>query len=73
MLSFAHLLAFGVTHIVEAPRQGSECRCRDAYGLNGFDAHLLAYAEHYGCPTLYSEDFQDGRYYGTVRAVNPFT
>lgn len=47
--------------------------CRDAYGLNWFDAHLLAYAEHYGCSTLYSEDFQDGRYYGTVKAINPFT
>ena len=47
--------------------------CRDAYRLNWFDAHLLAYAEHYGCSILYSEDFQDGRYYGTVRAVNPFT
>ena len=46
--------------------------CRDAYGLNWFDAHLLAYADHYGCSTLYSEDFQDGRYYGTVRAINPF-
>ena len=47
--------------------------CKDAYGLNWFDAHLLAYAEHYGCSVLYSEDFQDGRYYGTVKAVNPFT
>jgi predicted nucleic acid-binding protein len=47
--------------------------CKDAYGLNWFDAHLLAYAEYYGCPTLYSEDYQDGRYYGTVRVVNPFT
>jgi len=46
---------------------------RGTYGLNWFDAHLLAYAEHYGCSTLYSEDFQDGRYYGTVRVINPFT
>ena len=43
-----------------------------AYGLSWFDAHLWAYAEHYGCPILYSEDFQHGRVYGSVRIVNPF-
>lgn len=43
-----------------------------AYGLSWFDAHLWAYAEHYGLPTLYSEDFQHGRTYGTVRVVDPF-
>ncbi|HEY3357686.1 MAG TPA: PIN domain-containing protein [Polyangia bacterium] len=44
-----------------------------AYGLAWFDAHLWAYAEHYGLDELLSEDFQDGRLYGRVRAVNPFT
>ncbi len=44
-----------------------------AYGLHWFDAHLWAYAEHYGLGELYSEDFQHGRLYGTVRAVNPFS
>lgn len=43
-----------------------------AYGLSWFDAHLWAFAEHYGIRTLYSEDFQDGRVYGTVRVVDPF-
>jgi predicted nucleic acid-binding protein len=43
-----------------------------AYGLSWFDAHLWAYAEHYGLSPLFSEDFQDDRLYGTVRAVNPF-
>ena len=43
-----------------------------AYGLSWFDAHLWAYAEHFGCPVLYSEDFQHGRVYGSVRVVNPF-
>jgi predicted nucleic acid-binding protein len=42
------------------------------YGLSWFDAHLLAYAEVYGLTELISEDFQHGRRYGTVRAVNPF-
>jgi predicted nucleic acid-binding protein len=40
--------------------------------LGWFDAHLWAYAEEYGLPELYSEDFQHDRLYGTVRAVNPF-
>lgn len=43
-----------------------------AYGLSWFDAHLWAYAEHYGLPILYSEDFQHGRTYGTVRVLDPF-
>ncbi len=43
-----------------------------AYGLNWFDAHMWAYAEHYGMTELISEDFQHDRLYGTVRAVNPF-
>jgi len=43
-----------------------------AYGLAWFDAHLWAYAEYYGLAELWSEDFQHGRRYGTVRAVNPF-
>jgi predicted nucleic acid-binding protein len=43
-----------------------------AYQLSWFDAHLWAYAEHYGMSELWSEDSQNGRYYGRVRAVNPF-
>lgn len=43
-----------------------------AYQLSWFDAHLWAYAEHYGLGRLLSEDFQHERLYGTVQAVNPF-
>jgi predicted nucleic acid-binding protein len=43
-----------------------------AYQLSWFDAHLWAYAEHYGLAELVSEDFQHDRLYGSVRAVNPF-
>lgn len=43
-----------------------------AYRLAWFDAHLWAYAENFGLSELYSEDFQHGRLYGSVRAVNPF-
>ena len=44
-----------------------------AYGLSWFDAHLWSYAEFYGLETLYSEDFQHGRLYGSVRVIDPFT
>jgi predicted nucleic acid-binding protein len=43
-----------------------------AYQLSWFDAHLWAYAERFGLEELLSEDFQHGRLYGTVEAVNPF-
>jgi predicted nucleic acid-binding protein len=44
-----------------------------AYGLPWFDAHMWAYAERYSLTELLSEDFEDGRLYGTVQAVNPFS
>jgi predicted nucleic acid-binding protein len=43
-----------------------------AYQLSWFDAHIWAYAEHYGLDELWSEDFQHDRLYGTVRVVDPF-
>jgi predicted nucleic acid-binding protein len=42
------------------------------YRLPWFDAHLWAYASHYGIPELLSEDFEHGRMYGPVRVRNPF-
>jgi predicted nucleic acid-binding protein len=43
-----------------------------AYGLSWFDAHVWAFAEHFGLAVLLSEDFEHDRMYGTVRAVDPF-
>ncbi len=43
-----------------------------AYQLSWFDAHLWAYAEHYGMAEILTEDLQHDRLYGTVRVVNPF-
>lgn len=43
-----------------------------AYKFAWYDAHLWAYAEHYGIPEILSEDFEHGRRYGTVRVRNPF-
>jgi predicted nucleic acid-binding protein len=42
------------------------------YRLSWYDAHLWAYAEHYGLAEILSEDFEHGRRYGTVRVRNPF-
>jgi predicted nucleic acid-binding protein len=42
------------------------------YGLSWFDAHVWAYAEVHGLSEIISEDFEHGRHYGGVRAVNPF-
>jgi predicted nucleic acid-binding protein len=42
------------------------------YQLPWYDAHLWAYAEHYGIPEIISEDFAHGLRYGTVKIVNPF-
>jgi predicted nucleic acid-binding protein len=43
-----------------------------AYKFSWYDAHLWAYAEHYGLTELLSEDFEHGRKYGMVRVRNPF-
>jgi len=43
-----------------------------AYALSWSDAHMWAYAEVFGCDTLYSEDFQHERLYGSVQVINPF-
>lgn len=43
-----------------------------AYQLSWFDAQMWAYAATNGLTELISEDFQDGRRYGTVQVVNPF-
>ena len=42
------------------------------YELPWFDAHMWAYAERFGLDTLWSEDFENGRLYGRVRARDPF-
>lgn len=43
-----------------------------AYNLSWFDAHLWAYAEHYGLDELLSEDFQHGQVIGRVSVRDPF-
>jgi predicted nucleic acid-binding protein len=50
----------------------SALRGMAAYRLSWFDAHLWAYADHFGLPEILSEDFEHGRMYGAVRVRNPF-
>lgn len=42
------------------------------YDMSWFDAHMWAYAEHYGLREILTEDLQHDRLYGSVRVVNPF-
>jgi predicted nucleic acid-binding protein len=44
----------------------------DRAGLRYWDALILAAAEATGCRYLLSEDFQEGRSYGSVHVINPF-
>jgi len=43
------------------------------YQMSWFDALIWAYAEENGFDPLWSEDFQDGRIYGSVMIENPFS
>ena len=40
--------------------------------INYFDAALIAAAEILGAETFYSEDLNDGQFFGSVKVVNPF-
>lgn len=48
-------------------------RWTDSEGVPFWDALILAAAENCGCTLLLSEDFQNGRKFGDVTVVNPFT
>jgi predicted nucleic acid-binding protein len=43
-----------------------------AYQLSWLDAHIWAYAEHYGLDEILSEDFSHGHLIGSVRIRDPF-
>ena len=45
---------------------------KDEYGIQFYDALIVAAAEAAGCETLYSEDMGDGQIYGGICVVNPF-
>ena len=45
---------------------------KDEYGIQFYDALIVAAAEAAGCETLYSEDMGDGQKYGGILIMNPF-
>lgn len=65
------LVVFPILYPVDAVVRLALRGCA-AYQLGWFDAHMWAFAEHYGLDTIYSEDFAHDRLYGSVRACNPF-
>lgn len=42
------------------------------YGINYWDAAIVAAAERLEAPILYTEDLNHDQFYGAVRVVNPF-
>jgi predicted nucleic acid-binding protein len=47
-------------------------RIQDRYRLSWYDSLIVAAAQQAGCDVLYTEDFQHGQQFGTVRVQNPF-
>ena len=50
----------------------SALEIRKLYGIQFFDALMLAAAEANGCDEILTEDLADGQTYCGVKAVNPF-
>jgi predicted nucleic acid-binding protein len=44
----------------------------ERYGFSIYDCLIVAAALDAGCPTLYTEDLQDGQSIGTLTVRNPF-
>jgi predicted nucleic acid-binding protein len=65
------LAQFEVLYPTE-PLLRTAIRAVATYQLGWFDAHVWAYAEHYGIDEILSEDFSDGEFIGPVRIRNPF-
>jgi len=42
------------------------------YKISYWDGAIIAAAERLGVDTIYSEDLNDGQYYGNVQVINPF-
>jgi len=45
---------------------------KERYGIQFYDALMIAAAESAHCDTILTEDLNDGQVYAGVRAVNPF-
>ena len=45
---------------------------KSRYGIQYYEALIVAAAEKLACDMIYSEDMKDGAIYGNVSIVNPF-
>jgi predicted nucleic acid-binding protein len=45
---------------------------KEEYGIQYYDALVVAAAEKLGCHEIVSEDLNDGQLYRGMRAINPF-
>jgi len=45
---------------------------KDRYGIQYYDALIIAAAKQCGCDTILSEDFNDGQVYDGILCRNPF-
>ena len=57
---------------IDAPRVVRAIEISQRFQLPYWDAAIVAAAERLGAPVVYSEDFNDGQSYGSVRVQNPF-
>jgi len=59
--------------VVNTPASTIEAMALETrYAISFWDALILTAANAVGVNTLYSEDFSNGQYYGSVRVINPF-
>ena len=72
----ARRLVGGLERFVRAPSHGRTLAeawaIQDRYGLQFWDALLMASANAAGCTYFLSEDLNDGQTYGSVQVINPF-
>jgi predicted nucleic acid-binding protein len=57
----------------ESPDLLQAMRLNEEQSIPVFDALLLCTVARAGCTLLFSEDFQNGRAYGSITVRNPFT
>ncbi len=57
---------------IDAPLVVRAIEISQRFQLPYWDAAIVAAAERLGAPVVYSEDFNDGQSYGSVRVQNPF-
>lgn len=56
----------------DAPLVTTAMRISERYRIDYWDGAIIAADEALGAGVLYTEDLNDGQFYGSVRAVNPF-